>query len=68
MPIFVVESGAGAGVHRASSEAKGLVPPWYGYGSPGFTVESFRVQSIWPYRALAYSLDSSPLTGSSGGK
>src|SRR3972149_11021391 len=47
---------------------KGFLPPWNGYGSPGFASGSFLSQLIVFARAAAYSFDSSPLTGSSGAK
>ena len=37
----------------SSSDVKGLVPPWNGYGSPGFASGSFFVQSICAKRAFA---------------
>ena len=40
-------SGRGPVVDQVrSSSANGFVPPWNGYGSPGFTAGSFR---SWPY-------------------
>ena len=58
----------GGGGHLASSAVYGFVPPWNGYGSPGFTAGSFFSQLMPFARSRAYSFDSSPLIGVSGGK
>jgi hypothetical protein len=55
-------------LQRSSSAAYGFVPPWNGYGSPGFTRASLRARLICPQRLRAYSLLSNPRIGSSGAK
>ena len=61
-------SGAATSVQRASIAANGFVPPWNGYGSPGLTRRVVpRPVDQGVARAFAYSFDSSPCTGSSGG-
>ena len=54
-------------VHFARIAAKGFFSLWNGYGSPGFTSGSFFSQLIAPNLAFAYSFESRPLMGSTGG-
>src|SRR5690606_3291671 len=54
--------------HASNCALNGLVSPWNGYGSPGRMSGSLRSSLISLARSRAYSFESSPLIGSSGGK
>ena len=66
-PSPSASAAGGIGVQPSRRSGNGCSPPWNGYGSPGLVSASLRSQSMVSKRARAYSLESSPSMGSSGG-
>src|SRR5439155_16866941 len=65
-PPDVVGGRADGGQLRSRSRY-GFVPPWKGYGSPGLMPGSLRSGLMRRARCRAYSFESRPRIGSSGG-